>query len=244
MSRGGDLAGSSQMDECAQVCVTARELRTLQICHFYSKQAAIRLGGTSPRPPRSIYANTFLINSCGKERSEPSILGKLTSTVQSPSGLSIAACPNLHTGTQPRNRLEDSNSQARRSFCKRRSLLWDRYRTDATPWSIGLLGHNQTDLQVVQFSSVTHSCPSLCDPMNRSTPGFPVDHQLPVLVQTYAIQPSHPLSSPSSPAFNLSSIRVSSNESVLHIRWPKYWSFSFSITPSNEYSGLIFFRVD
>ena len=185
MSRGGDLAGSSQMDECAQVCVTARELRTLQICHFYSKQAAIRLGGTSPRPPRSIYANTFLINSCGKERSEPSILGKLTSTVQSPSGLSIAACPNLHTGTQPRNRLEDSNSQARRSFCKRRSLLWDRYRTDATPWSIGLLGHNQTDLRVVQFSSVTHSCPSLCDPMNRSTPGFPVDHQLPEFTQTH-----------------------------------------------------------
>ena len=168
MSRGGDLAGSSQMDECAQVCVTARELCTLQICHFYSKQAAICHGGTSPRSPTSIYANTFLINSCGKERSEPRILGKLTSTVQSPSGLSIAACPNLHTGTQRRNRLGDSNSQARRSFCKRRSLLWDRYRSDAKPWSIGLLGHNQTDLQVVQFSSGAHSCPSLCDPMNRS----------------------------------------------------------------------------
>ena len=80
-------------------------------------------------------------------------------------------------------------------------------------------------------------------------PGFPVHHQLPKLTQTYvhqvgdAIQPSHPLSSPS-PAFNLPSIRVFSNESVLHIGWTKYWSFSFSISPSNEYSGLISFRMD
>ena len=59
-----------------------------------------------------------------------------------------------------------------------------------------------------------------------------------------AIQPSHSLSSPSPPAFNLSHIRVFSNESALHIRWPKYWSFSFSISPSNEYSGLISFRID
>ena len=58
-----------------------------------------------------------------------------------------------------------------------------------------------------------------------------------------SIQPSHPLSSPSPPTFNLASIRVFSNESVLHIRWPKYWSFSFSISPSNEYSGLISFRM-
>ena len=59
-----------------------------------------------------------------------------------------------------------------------------------------------------------------------------------------ATQPSHPLSSPSPPAFNLSSIRVFSNESVLHIGWPKYWSFSFNICPSNEHSGLISFRMD
>ena len=59
-----------------------------------------------------------------------------------------------------------------------------------------------------------------------------------------AIQPSHPLSSPSPPAFNFSSIRVFSNESVLRIRWPKYWSFSCSISPSNEHSGLISFRID
>ena len=59
-----------------------------------------------------------------------------------------------------------------------------------------------------------------------------------------AIQASHPLSSPSPPAFNLSQHQGLSNESVLHIRWPKYWSFSFSISPSNEYSGLISFRID
>ena len=81
-------------------------------------------------------------------------------------------------------------------------------------------------------------------------PGFPVYHKLPEIAQTHvhpvgdAIQTSHPLSSPSPPAFNLSSIRVFSNELVRHIRWPKYWSFSFSISPSNECSGLISFRMD
>ena len=87
---------------------------------------------------------------------------------------------------------------------------------------------------------VTQLCLTLCDPMNRSTPGFPVHHQLLQFAQTRvhrvgdAIQPSHPLPSPS-PAFNLS--QVISNEAVLCIRWPKYWSFSFSISPSNECSG-------
>ena len=99
-------------------------------------------------------------------------------------------------------------------------------------------------------SSVSQMDLTLCDPMDCSTPGLPVHHQLPELTQTHvhqvgnAVQPSHPLSSPSLPAFNLSSIRVFSNESALCIRWPKYWSFSFSISPSNEYSGLIFFRID
>ena len=102
----------------------------------------------------------------------------------------------------------------------------------------------------IQFSSVTQSCPTLCDPKNCSTPGFPVHHWLLVLTQTDvhqvgdAIQPSHPLSSPSPPTFSLSSIRVFSKESVLCIRWPKYWSFSLNISPSNEYSGLISFRMD
>ena len=87
----------------------------------------------------------------------------------------------------------------------------------------------------LQISSVTQSCPTLCDPMEGSIPGFPVHHQHLELAQTHvhqvsdAIQPSHPLSSPSPPAFNFSSIRVFSNDSVLHIRWPKYWSFSFSL---------------
>ena len=94
------------------------------------------------------------------------------------------------------------------------------------------------------------SCLTLCNPMDCSKPGFPVHHQLPELTQTHvcqvsdAIQPSHPLSSPSPHAFILSSIRIFSSESVLCIRWPKYWSFSFSISPSNEYSGLISSRID
>ena len=96
--------------------------------------------------------------------------------------------------------------------------------------------------------SVTQVCPTFCDPMDCSTPGFPVLHHLPELAQTHvhlvgdAIQPSHPLSSPSPPAFNLSQHQGLSNESVLCIRWPKYWNFS--ISPSNEHSGLISFRMD
>ena len=80
--------------------------------------------------------------------------------------------------------------------------------------------------------------------------GFLVHHQLPELAQTHvhwvsdAIQPSHLLLSPSPPASIFPSIRVFSNESVLHTRWPKYWSFGFSISVSNEYSGLISFRMD
>ena len=101
----------------------------------------------------------------------------------------------------------------------------------------------------VQFSSVTQSCLTLCDPMDCNTPGFPVHRQLPELVQTHvhwvgdAIQTSYPLVS-HSPAFNLSQHQgffqwVSSSYQVA-----KNWSFSFSISPSNEYSGLISFRID
>ena len=81
-------------------------------------------------------------------------------------------------------------------------------------------------------------------------PGLSVHHQLPELAQTHvhqvgdAIQSSHSLPSPSPPSFNLSQHQVFSNESVLRIRWPKYWSFSFNIIPSNEYSELISFRMD
>ena len=99
---------------------------------------------------------------------------------------------------------------------------------------------------MINLSSVAQSCPTLCDPTDYRIPGFHVHHQLLELAQThvhrvgYAIQLSHPLLSPSPPAFNLSQHRSLSSESILCIRWPKYWSFSFSI----KYSGLISFRRD
>ena len=105
-------------------------------------------------------------------------------------------------------------------------------------------------IMVVQFSSVTQSCPPLCAAMNRSTPGLPVHHQLLEFTQTHvhrvsdAIQPSHPLLSPSPPTPIRPSIRVFSNESTLRMRWPKYWSYSFGIIPSKEIPGLISFRMD
>ena len=86
--------------------------------------------------------------------------------------------------------------------------------------------------------------------MDCNTPGFPIHHQLLEIAQTHvhrvgdAIQPSHPLSSLLFSPSIFPSIRVFPNESVLHIQWPKYWSFSFSISPSNEYSGLISFRIN
>ena len=105
----------------------------------------------------------------------------------------------------------------------------------------------------VHFSSVAQSCLAFCNPMDCSTPDFPLHHQQPELAQTHvrwvgdAIQLSHPLSSPS-PLLLLplifTSIRVFSNESVLPIRCPKYWGFSFSISLPNVYSGLISFRMD
>ena len=100
------------------------------------------------------------------------------------------------------------------------------------------------------YSVQSQLCPTLCSPMNCSTPGLPVHHQLPGFTQTRvdwvsdAIQPSHPLSSPSPPAFNLSQHQDFSDESALRIRWPKYWSSRFSISPSNEYLRLISFRMD
>jgi len=105
-------------------------------------------------------------------------------------------------------------------------------------------------LFTIQFSSVAQSCPVVCDPMGCSTSGFPVHHQLLGLLKLMSIvlvMPCnhlilcHPLLLPPS---IFPSIRVFSKESVLHIRWSKYWSFSFSISSSNEYSGLISFRMD
>ena len=106
------------------------------------------------------------------------------------------------------------------------------------------------NLGIFQFSSVALSCATFCNNMDCSTPGLPVHHQLPELAQTHvyqvsdAIQPSHPLSSPFPLPSVIPQIKVFSNDSVLCIRWPKYWSFSFSISPSKEYSGLISFRTD
>ena len=100
-----------------------------------------------------------------------------------------------------------------------------------------------------QFSSVAQSRSTLCDPMDCSVPGFPITNSqsLLKLMSIESVMPSNYLIlccplllSPSI----FPSIRVFSNESVLRIRWPKYWSFSFSISPSNEYSGLISFRMD
>ena len=101
-----------------------------------------------------------------------------------------------------------------------------------------------------QFSLVAQLCPTLCNPMDCRTPGLPVHHQLPELAQIHvhrvsdAIQPSHPLLSPSAPAFNFAQHQGPFQESVLCIRRPKYGSLSFSISPSNECSGLIFHRMD
>ena len=104
--------------------------------------------------------------------------------------------------------------------------------------------------KIIQFSSVAQSCPTLCDPMNHSMPGLPVHHQLLEFTQTHvhrvsdAIQPSHPPSSPSRFSPNPSQHQSLFQWSTLRMRWPKYWSFSFSIIPSKEIPGLISFRMD
>ena len=99
----------------------------------------------------------------------------------------------------------------------------------------------------VQFSQCMSD---FCKPMGGSTPGFPVHYQLPESTQTHvhwigdAIQSSHPLLSPSPPAFSLSRHHGLFQRKRCQIKWPMYWSFSFSISPSSEYSGLISFRID
>ena len=129
-------------------------------------------------------------------------------------------------------------------------LVWTKWDSSFMLSKLGLL-NLQAWLRYVQFSSVAQSCPTLCDPMECITPGLPVHHQLPEFTQTHvhrvsdAIQPSHHLTlTLLLPPSIFPSIRVFSNELFLHIRSPKYYNFSFSISPSNEYSGLISFRTD
>ena len=118
------------------------------------------------------------------------------------------------------------------------------------PLKIFLITAIPTNMRLCCCCSVTQSCPTLCDPMECSTPGLPVPHHLLKFAQFHvhcigdAIQPFHPLM-PSSPSPSIfSSIRDFSNESALCIRWPKYGKFSFSISPSNEYSGLISLKIN
>ena len=127
--------------------------------------------------------------------------------------------------------------------------IWKQPTCPSTDEWIKKLWYVYTMEYSVQFSSVTRSCPTLCDPMNHSMPGLPVHHQLPEFTQTHfeSVMPSSHLILcrpllllPPIPP----NVRVFSNESSLRMRWPKYWSFSFSISPSKEHPGLISFRMD
>ena len=111
--------------------------------------------------------------------------------------------------------------------------------------------NNKVNTWFISCCSVAKSCLTLCNPMNCSTPGFSVYHCLPEFAQTQVhwvsdvIQPSHPVIPFSScPQFFPASKSFPMRPFFIHIRWPKYWSFSFSISPSNEHSGLISFRID
>ena len=137
------------------------------------------------------------------------------------------------------NRVNSSCKSLRRINLKGNLFFLNTKKWQTSPW-----------VPCGQFSSVAQLCLTLRDTMNCNTPGLPVHHQLPEFTQTHvhqvgdAIQPSifcRPLLLlPPIP----SSIRVFSNESALHIRWPKDWNFSFNISPSNEHPGLISFRMD
>ena len=113
-----------------------------------------------------------------------------------------------------------------------------------------IINEKKLDSEKISFSSVAQSCLTLCDYMNRSTPGLPVHHQLPSSLKLMSIESVMPSSHliPCRPLLFLPpippSIRVFSNESTLRMRWPKYCRFSFSISPSNEHPGLISFRMD
>ena len=140
----------------------------------------------------------------------------------------------------------------KRRFCIRNS----KNQTNKNLFTLNILLNAKTDQKLITFPSKYYFmwlccllCPTLCDFMNYSTPGFPVLHYLPDFAQTHvhwvgdAIWPSNSLSPPSPLALNLSQHQSLFQWLGSSIRWPKYWSFSFSITPSNEYSGLTSFHV-
>ena len=129
---------------------------------------------------------------------------------------------------------------------KRKTIEWERVEISSRK----LETPREHFMQVSSVSSVAQPCPTICNPMDCNTPGFPVHHQLPELAQTHVLElvmPSnhlilcHPLLLLPS---IFPSIRDFSKESVPCIKWPKYWNFSFSISPSNEYSRLISFTID
>ena len=138
--------------------------------------------------------------------------------------------------------------------CEENQLIWIIWWEEQSKESLNSLWTKELGsyccFSLVQFSSVAQSCPTLCDPVNRSTLGLPVHHQLPSLPKLTSIEPVMPSSHlilccpllllPPIPP----SIRVFSNESTLGMRWSKYWNFSFSISPSNEHPGLISFRMN
>ena len=131
-----------------------------------------------------------------------------------------------------------------------RAWCWHNFLCSCLLFKLIALGLYLTLFRVHHFSSVAQSCLNLCDPMNCRMSGLPVHHQLLDSTQTHvhqvgdAIQPVHPLSSPSPSALNLSQHQGLYKWVALRIRWPKYWSFSFNISLSNEHPGLISFRMD
>ena len=155
----------------------------------------------------------------------------------------LILCRPLYSCPQSLPALESSNES---TLCSQR----DSRESSPTP-RFKNINSSTLSLLRTEFSSVQSlSRVRLFDPVNCSTPGLPVQHQLLEFTQTHvhrvsdSIQPSHPLLSPSPPAPIPPSIRVFSNESTLHMRWPKYWSFNFSISPSNEQPWLSSFRMD
>ena len=157
-------------------------------------------------------------------------------------------------GASPPYAYDAYDDEASRGTTVKLHNLPELHRLHWWDWKISRIPSNPTILwhleffPELKFSSVAQSCLTLCDPMDCSTPGLTVITDSQSLLKLTCIELVMPsnhliLCCPLLPPSIFPSIRDFSNESVLHIRWPKYWSFSFSISPSNEYSGLVFFRM-